>query len=64
MTHPEIDARMMAGAAREIAAKINGQLEADFTAQTIMLTREEAIIALGAIEGAIVQLEREAAGKP
>lgn len=46
-------------AAREIAAKIAAQLDADIAAPTVTLTREEAVLAQGLLEGAAVTLEKE-----
>jgi hypothetical protein len=46
-------------AAREIAAKIAAQLDADMTAPTVTLTREEAVLAQGLLEGAAVAMEKE-----
>lgn len=48
------------GAAREIAAKIAAQLDGDMASPTITLTREEAVLAEGFLEGAAVAMEREA----
>lgn len=55
---PELN-RALIGAAREIAAKIARQLDADFAAQTVTLTREEAVLAQGLLEGAAEALEGE-----
>lgn len=49
-------------AAREIAAKIAAQLDADIAAPNVTLTREEAVLAQGLLEGAAVALEKEAKG--
>lgn len=49
-------------AAREIAAKIATQFDADIAAQTVTLTREEAVLAQGLLEGAAAALEKEANG--
>lgn len=49
--------RALIAAAKEIAAKIAAQLDADMTAQAITLTREEAVLAQGLLEGAAVPLE-------
>lgn len=51
--------RALIGAAREIVAKIARQLDADMAAQTITLTREEAVLAQGLLAGAAETLERE-----
>lgn len=48
-------------AAREIAAKIAGQLDADLAVPTVTLSREEAVLAQGLLEGAAGALEKEAA---
>lgn len=64
MTVPAAPAlnRPLIAAAREIAAKIAAQLDADMTAPTVTLTREEAVLAQGLLEGAAVALEKEAKG--
>lgn len=51
--------RALIAAAREISAKIAAQLDADMTAQTVTLTREEAVLAQGLLEGAAVALEMD-----
>lgn len=55
---PELNLALI-GAAREIAAKIARQLDADFAAPTITLTREEAVLAQGLLEGAAEAMEGE-----
>lgn len=58
MTDPALNQTLIA-AAREIAAKIAAQLDADIAAPTVTLTREEAVLAQGLLEGAAVALEKE-----
>lgn len=60
--HAKLNRALIAGA-REIAAKIAAQLDADMTAQTVALTREEAVLAQGLLEGAAVALEKEMSGE-
>lgn len=60
-TYPNITPALIA-AAREIAGKIAAQLDADMTAHTVTLTREEAVLAQGLLEGAAVALEKDAKG--
>lgn len=62
MTDPASLNQALIAAAREIAAKIAAQLDADMTAPTVTLTREEAVLAQGLLEGAAVALEKEAKG--
>ena len=51
--------RALIAAAREISAKIAAQLDTDMTAQTVTLTREEAVLAQGLLEGAAVTMEMD-----
>lgn len=60
MTNPELTPALIA-AAREISAKIATQLDADIAAPTVTLSREEAVLAQGLLEGAAVVLEKEVA---
>lgn len=53
-----MDKTLILGASREIADLLNRQLQ-DYYAETITLTREQAIIALGLAEAVIAQIERE-----
>lgn len=59
MTDPAALNQALIDAAREIAAKIAAQLDADIAASTIALTREEAVLAQGLLEGAAVALAKE-----
>lgn len=59
MTGPTLTPALMASAAREIAGKIAAQLDADFTAPEITLTRDEAVIIQGVLEAAAERLESE-----
>lgn len=49
--------------AHEIAAKIAAQLDADMAALTVTLTREEAVMTQGLLEGVAAALEKEAKGR-
>lgn len=60
MTDPAALNQALIAAAREIAAKIAAQLDADMSAPTVTLTREDAVLAQGLLEGAAVALENEA----
>lgn len=60
MTDPATLNQALIAAAREIAAKIAAQLDADIAAPAVTLTREEAVLAQGLLEGAAVALEKEA----
>lgn len=60
VTDPAALNQALIAAAREISAKIAAQLDADMTAQTVTLTREEAVLAQGLLEGAAVAMEKEA----
>lgn len=58
----QLTPEVILGAADELAAIINRQLD-DFHATSITLTRDQAIISLGLITGAIEQLRRETSGQ-
>lgn len=60
---PELTPALIA-AAREIANKIAAQLDADMTAQTVALTREEAVLAQGLLEGVAAVMDKEAGRLP
>ena len=57
------DDRLALGAARELARLLQRQLD-QFEAETVTLTREQAIIALAVAEAAATRIERDLDGKP
>lgn len=50
-------------AARAISRLLSDALDEDFQAKTIELGREEAVVALGLIDGVIDLMEKEADGR-
>lgn len=57
-----MDEALILQAGKSISARLREQLD-DFYAESITLTREEAVLAIGFVDAAVEQLEKDAARK-